>query len=119
MRDLFCLLCVFLGPGVAAAAEPPAGACPGEGAVGVQAALERTAAGAGAPAELDLAACYRALEQEVPEAAALGRALAAGDAATGPWLVVRAILAGRRMARRVDVRLTGSSFLPEVLPPES
>jgi glutamate synthase (NADPH/NADH) small chain len=44
---------------------------------------------------------------------------AAGDAATGPWLVVRAILAGRRMARRADVRLTGTSFLPEVLPPES
>ena len=78
MRTTLCLLCVCLVAGGAAAAEPPAGVCPGGGAEGVQAALERTDAGEGAAAELDLAACYRALEQEVPEAAALGRALSAG-----------------------------------------
>ena len=78
MRNVLILLGVFFGYGTAAAGELPSGTCPGEGADGVQAALERTDAGAGAAAELDLAACYRALEQEVPEAAALGRALAAG-----------------------------------------
>jgi hypothetical protein len=78
MRTIFCLSCMFLASGAAAAAELPSGACPGEGADGVQAALERTDAGEGAAAELDLAACYRKLEQEVPEAAALGRALSAG-----------------------------------------
>jgi glutamate synthase (NADPH/NADH) small chain len=43
---------------------------------------------------------------------------AAGDANTGAWLVVGAIAAGRRMARRVDLYLMGETSLPEtVLPP--
>ncbi|MBI5500970.1 MAG: hypothetical protein HY907_12060 [Deltaproteobacteria bacterium] len=79
MRIALCIPGVVLGfVTVASAAEPPPGSCPGEGAEGVLAALERTDAGEGAAAELDLAACYRTLEQQVPEAAALGRALDAG-----------------------------------------
>lgn len=43
----------------------------------------------------------------------------AGDMNTGAWLVVGAIAAGRRMARRVDQFLMGSSDLPECeLPPK-
>ena len=43
---------------------------------------------------------------------------AAGDVNTGAWLVVGAIAAGRRMARRVDQYLMGESDLPDcVLPP--
>jgi len=43
---------------------------------------------------------------------------AAGDVNTGAWLVVGAIAAGRRMARRVDQYLMGQSDLPDcVLPP--
>ena len=42
------------------------------------------------------------------------KVFAAGDANTGAWLVVRAIAAGRRMARRVDLFLTGRSLLPDV-----
>jgi glutamate synthase (NADPH/NADH) small chain len=42
----------------------------------------------------------------------------AGDANTGAWLVVGAIAAGRRMARRVDQYLMGNTSLPEtILPP--
>ncbi|MFC1601757.1 glutamate synthase subunit beta [Candidatus Sumerlaeota bacterium] len=37
---------------------------------------------------------------------------AAGDATTGPWLVVHAIAAGRRMARAVDLELMGETRLP-------
>lgn len=43
------------------------------------------------------------------------KVFAAGDAATGAWLVVRAIAAGRRMARRVDLYLMGKSSLPDVV----
>ena len=44
---------------------------------------------------------------------------AAGDINTGAWLVVGAIAAGRRMARRVDLYLMGETSLPEtVLPPK-
>jgi glutamate synthase (NADPH) small chain len=43
---------------------------------------------------------------------------AAGDTVTGAWLVVGAIAAGRRMARRVDKYLMGETSLPEThLPP--
>lgn len=43
---------------------------------------------------------------------------AAGDANTGAYLVVGAIAAGRRLARRVDQYLMGETQLPEtVLPP--
>jgi glutamate synthase (NADPH/NADH) small chain len=43
---------------------------------------------------------------------------AAGDVNTGPWLVVGAIAAGRRMARRVDLYLMGESDLPDTtIPP--
>jgi glutamate synthase (NADPH/NADH) small chain len=42
---------------------------------------------------------------------------AAGDVATGASLVVRAIAAGRRMARRIDLYLMGESALPDVAPP--
>jgi glutamate synthase (NADPH/NADH) small chain len=42
---------------------------------------------------------------------------AAGDAQTGAWLVVRAIAAGRRMARSVDAALLGATSLPDTLPP--
>ena len=44
------------------------------------------------------------------------KVFAAGDAATGAWLVVRAIAAGRRMARRVDEFLMGESSLPDTAP---
>ena len=44
------------------------------------------------------------------------KVFAAGDAATGAWLVVRAIMAGRRMARQVDEFLMGESRLPDVAP---
>ncbi|MEW5723335.1 MAG: glutamate synthase subunit beta [Thermodesulfobacteriota bacterium] len=47
------------------------------------------------------------------------KVFAAGDATTGSGLVVRAIMAGRRLARRVDLFLTGRSLLPDVIPPES
>lgn len=41
---------------------------------------------------------------------------AAGDATTGAWLVVRAIAAGRKAARRMDMFLRGGeSALPDVL----
>jgi glutamate synthase (NADPH) small chain len=40
----------------------------------------------------------------------------AGDANTGAYLVVGAIAAGRRMARRVDEYLMGESDLPDVAP---
>jgi glutamate synthase (NADPH/NADH) small chain len=42
---------------------------------------------------------------------------AAGDAATGAWLVVHAIAGGRRLARAVDEDLMGESDLPEPPPP--
>jgi glutamate synthase (NADPH/NADH) small chain len=42
---------------------------------------------------------------------------AAGDVQTGAWLVVRAIAAGRRMARSVDAALMGATSLPDTLPP--
>lgn len=64
--------------GPARAADLPPGTCPADGADGLRAALARSDAGEGPAADLDLAACYRALLQEVPEAAALGRALDAG-----------------------------------------
>ncbi len=44
------------------------------------------------------------------------KVFAAGDASTGAWLVVQAIAAGRRMAREVDIFLTGSTDLPHVAP---
>jgi glutamate synthase (NADPH/NADH) small chain len=44
---------------------------------------------------------------------------AGGDTATGAWLVVHAVAAGRRMARAVDEALTGESVLPEPPPPVS
>ena len=42
------------------------------------------------------------------------KVFAAGDATTGAWLVVRAVAAGRRMARQVDEFLEGRSVLPDV-----
>jgi glutamate synthase (NADPH/NADH) small chain len=42
---------------------------------------------------------------------------AAGDANTGAWLVVGAIAAGRRMARRVDHYLMGETSLPDTILP--
>ena len=42
---------------------------------------------------------------------------AAGDVSTGAWLVVGAIAAGRRMARRVDQYLMGETSLPETILP--
>jgi glutamate synthase (NADPH/NADH) small chain len=42
---------------------------------------------------------------------------AAGDVNTGAWLVVGAIAAGRRMARRVDQYLMGETSLPETILP--
>ena len=42
---------------------------------------------------------------------------AAGDANTGAWLVVGAIAAGRRLARRVDRYLMGETSLPETILP--
>jgi glutamate synthase (NADPH/NADH) small chain len=44
---------------------------------------------------------------------------AAGDVTSGAWLVVRAVAAGRRMARSVDRFLTGDSALPDCPPPET
>jgi glutamate synthase (NADPH/NADH) small chain len=44
------------------------------------------------------------------------RVFAAGDAASGAWLVVGAIAAGRRMARQVDLFLMGESSLPDTPP---
>ncbi|MEW6267470.1 MAG: glutamate synthase subunit beta [Thermodesulfobacteriota bacterium] len=41
------------------------------------------------------------------------KVFAAGDVATGAWLVARAIAAGRRLARQVDIYLTGDSTLPD------
>lgn len=44
---------------------------------------------------------------------------AAGDMNTGAWLVVGAIAAGRRVARRIDLFLMGESDLPDCeLPPK-
>jgi glutamate synthase (NADPH/NADH) small chain len=42
---------------------------------------------------------------------------AAGDANTGALLVVGAIAAGRRMARRIDRYLMGETSLPETILP--
>jgi glutamate synthase (NADPH/NADH) small chain len=42
------------------------------------------------------------------------KVFAAGDATTGAWLVVRAVAAGRRLARQVDEFLQGRSVLPDV-----
>ncbi|HEY3291176.1 MAG TPA: glutamate synthase subunit beta [Anaerolineae bacterium] len=42
---------------------------------------------------------------------------AAGDANTGAWLVVGAIAAGRRLARRVDRYLMGETSLPDTVLP--
>jgi glutamate synthase (NADPH/NADH) small chain len=42
---------------------------------------------------------------------------AAGDANTGAYLVVGAIAAGRRMARRVDLYLMGETSLPDTIVP--
>jgi glutamate synthase (NADPH/NADH) small chain len=42
---------------------------------------------------------------------------AAGDVNTGAWLVVGAIAAGRRMARRVDRYLMGETCLPDTILP--
>lgn len=42
---------------------------------------------------------------------------AAGDANTGAWLVVGAIAAGRRLARRVDHYLMGATSLPDTILP--
>jgi hypothetical protein len=75
-------------PAGAAAAETLPGTCPAEGAEGVELAVARSDAGdGGATVELDLAACYRALEQQVPESAALGRALDLGLADADATLV--------------------------------
>lgn len=41
---------------------------------------------------------------------------AAGDMATGAWLVVGAIAGGRRMANRVDTFLMGETLLPDAEP---
>ena len=54
------------------------GACPGGDAAALDAALARSDAGEGPAADLDVAACYRAMAQDFPEAVALQRALAAG-----------------------------------------
>jgi hypothetical protein len=62
----------------ATAAELPSGTCPGAGVEGLDAALAHADEVDDAAAHLDVAACYRALEQDVPESAALGRALEAG-----------------------------------------
>lgn len=52
-------------------------------------------------------------------ASSVAGVFAAGDATTGAWLVVHAIAAGRRMARAVDMYLTGDSCLPEPPPAAS
>ncbi|MFH1136136.1 MAG: glutamate synthase subunit beta [Pseudomonadota bacterium] len=44
------------------------------------------------------------------------KVFAAGDSVSGAWLVVRAIAAGRGMARRVDEFLMGESALPDTAP---
>ena len=41
---------------------------------------------------------------------------AAGDVETGPWLVVGAVAAGRRMARAIDLYLMGETALPDTPP---
>jgi hypothetical protein len=93
MRTVILVLGVLSSAVAPATAQDlPSGACPAEGSAGLQAALERTDSGAGAAAELDLAACYRGLEQEVAEAAALGRALESGDLAAADDPLVRARL---------------------------
>jgi len=93
MRTVILVLGVLLSAVAPAAAQDlPSGACPAEGSAGLRAALERSDSGAGAAAELDLAACYRGLEQEVAEAAALGRALESGDLAAADEALVRARL---------------------------
>jgi len=57
---------------------PPPGTCPGGDAVALREALGRLDAGGGPAADLDVAACYRALGQDFPEAVALLRALDGG-----------------------------------------
>jgi glutamate synthase (NADPH/NADH) small chain len=39
-----------------------------------------------------------------------------GDAVTGPWIIAGAIAGGRRLAREIDIYLTGSSSLPITIP---
>ena len=62
----------------ATAAELPPGSCPASGVEGLDAALARADEANDAASHLDVAACYRMLEQDIPESAALGRALEAG-----------------------------------------
>ncbi len=65
--------------GAASADEPSiTGSCPGADAEAMRAALARSDAGEGPVADLDLAACYRALGQPFPESVALARALRSG-----------------------------------------
>ncbi|MDI7267942.1 MAG: hypothetical protein QME96_08100 [Myxococcota bacterium] len=65
--------------GAASADEPSIpGSCPGADAGAMRAALARSDAGEGPVADLDLAACYRALGQPFPESVALARALRSG-----------------------------------------
>lgn len=52
-------------------------------------------------------------------AASIPKVFAAGDAASGASLVVRAIAAGRRMARSIDLFLMGESDLPAPFPPSA
>lgn len=78
MGTVFVVVGVLLWSAAAAADGLPSGVCPGDGEAGLQAALAHADAGEGVAAELDLAACYRALGQETSESAALGRALDAG-----------------------------------------
>jgi len=78
MRTLVLALGALFADVASAAADLPPGLCPAGGVAGLQQALERSDAGVDPTAELDLAACYRALAQEVPEAAALGRAIDEG-----------------------------------------
>lgn len=80
-----------VAPGVRAADLPP-GECPGDVVESLRAALARSDAGQGAAADLDLAACYRALDQEVPESAALGRTLDSGTLDESDAGLVRARL---------------------------
>jgi hypothetical protein len=88
MRTAIFVIGVLWMQAGAAAAETPPGTCPAEGTGGVELAVARSDAGdGGAAAELDLAACYRVLEQQVPESAALGRALDLGLADADATLV--------------------------------
>jgi hypothetical protein len=80
MRTTWLLLgCWSLAAASSVAAdELPPGSCPAAGVEGLDLALERADQADDAAAHLDVAACYRALAQDVPESAALGRALDAG-----------------------------------------